>query len=87
VFGGHEHTMRQTVIALVEGSALSEHDNPGEATLHVLSGRVTLTSEDTSWEARAGDLLVIPPTRHEVHADVDSTLLLTVVPRSRLEGS
>lgn len=47
VFGGHEQVMRQTVIALQAGSALSEHNNPGEATVHVLHGRVRL---------RAGDL-------------------------------
>ena len=40
VYGGHERSLRQTVIALTAGSELSEHENPGEATLIVLSGRV-----------------------------------------------
>jgi len=35
VYGGHEHVLRQTVIALVGGSRLEEHENPGEATGHV----------------------------------------------------
>ena len=39
VFGGHEHVMRQTVIALCGGQQLAEHDNPGEATVYVLRGR------------------------------------------------
>ena len=40
VYGGHEHVLRQTVIALAAGQALAEHENPGEATVHVLHGRV-----------------------------------------------
>ena len=31
--GGHEHQLRQTLIALTAGQALSEHENPGEATV------------------------------------------------------
>lgn len=42
VFGGHEQMLRQTVIAMARGRALAEHDNPGEATLQVLRGRVRL---------------------------------------------
>ena len=40
VFGGHEKILRQTVIAMVKGTRLSEHQNPGEATIFVLRGRV-----------------------------------------------
>src|SRR5690348_8759885 len=32
VFGGHEHVLRQTVIALLAGRVLGDHENPGEAT-------------------------------------------------------
>ncbi|MGV9427921.1 cupin domain-containing protein [Streptomyces sp. NPDC003656] len=78
VYGGHEHTLRQTLMALAEGTVLAEHENPGEATVQVLGGRVRLTSADTSWEGRTGDFLVVPPTRHGLEALEDSTLLLTV---------
>jgi hypothetical protein len=44
VFGGHEHTLRQTVIALAAGRRLDEHDSPGEAIVHVLHGRVRLVA-------------------------------------------
>ena len=44
VFGGHEHTLRQTVIAIKAGHKLSDHANPGEATVQVLRGRVRLTA-------------------------------------------
>lgn len=60
VYGGHEHTLRQTVLALTAGTSLAEHESPGEATLFVLRGRVRLTSGETTWEGRSGDLIVIP---------------------------
>lgn len=82
VYGGHEHTLRQTVVALVDGSALDEHESPGEATLQVLTGRVQLTASDDAWIGRAGDLLVIPPARHSLQALEDSTILLTVAKSS-----
>jgi quercetin dioxygenase-like cupin family protein len=78
VYGGHEHRLRQTVVALTKGTALAEHDSPGEATLQVLSGRVVLTAGDDSWEGRTGDLIVIPPARHRLDAVEDATVLLTV---------
>ncbi len=81
VAGGHDHTMRQTVVALPAGSALGEHDTPGEATLYVISGRVQLTADPESWQVRAGDLLDIPPQRHTLQALEDSAVLLTAVPR------
>ncbi len=79
VYGGHEHLLRQTVIALTAGSSLAEHEAPGEATLHVLNGRVRLVDSRTNWEGSAGDLLVIPQERHSLEAIEDSAVLLTVV--------
>jgi quercetin dioxygenase-like cupin family protein len=78
VFGGHEQTLRQTLVALTAGTTLAEHENPGEATVHVLSGRVRLTAGEDSWDGRAGDLLVIPPSRHDLRAVDDAAILLTV---------
>jgi quercetin dioxygenase-like cupin family protein len=78
VFGGHEHSLRQTVIALRRGTTLDEHENPGEATVHVLTGRVRLLSGETTWEGRAGDLLVVPAARHSLAAVDDAAVLLTV---------
>lgn len=57
VYGGHEHALRQTVIALTKGQSLHEHNSPGEATVYVLTGRVRLSAGDVSWEGKAGDLL------------------------------
>lgn len=78
VFGGHEQTLRQTVMAMAAGSSTGEHASPGEATLQVLHGRVRLTAGDDAWEGRTGDLLVIPPASHAVAALEDAVLLLTV---------
>ncbi|MDQ2837309.1 MAG: cupin domain-containing protein [Actinomycetota bacterium] len=78
VYGGHEHVLRQTLIALIGGQVLDEHDNPGEATVHVLHGRVRLHSGDVTWEGTPGDLLVVPASRHSLEAIEDSAVLLTV---------
>lgn len=78
VYGGHEHVLRQTVVALREGTELSEHDNPGEASVLVLRGRVRLHSGQDSWEAMTGDLLAIPPARHSLQSLEDSVIVLTV---------
>ena len=44
IHGGHTHALRQTVLALLAGQALGEHESPGEATLQVLVGRVRLSA-------------------------------------------
>lgn len=79
VHGGHEHRLRQTVIALQEGRRLGPHPSPGEATIYVLSGRVLLESEGMSWAGWNGDLLIVPPADHALTAVEDSVVLLTVV--------
>ena len=81
VYGGHEKTLRQTVIGMVAGAELTEHENPGEATVLVLSGRVQLKSGETSWDGRDGDLLVVPDARHSLLAVEESAVLLTVAKR------
>ncbi|WP_067441228.1 cupin domain-containing protein [Nocardioides jensenii] len=82
VYGGHEHDMRQTLIALAAGRSLGEHESPGEASLQVLVGTVRLTAGAEVWEGAAGDYLVIPDARHDLHADTDAVVLLTVATRA-----
>lgn len=79
VHGGGGSALRQTVLALVAGQELAEHDSPGEATLHVLRGRVRLAAGDDAWEGGTGELATIPPQRHSLVALEDSVILLTVV--------
>ena len=78
VFGGHEKVLRQTVVGMVAGARLAEHENPGEATVLVLRGRLRLSVADLSWDAEQGDLLIVPDSRHSVEALENCAFLLTV---------
>ncbi|KAA0925190.1 MULTISPECIES: cupin domain-containing protein [Rhodococcus] len=79
VYGGHDHALRQTLIALAAGAELSEHNNPGEATVHVLSGRVELVSGSNVWCGMSGDFLIVPEAPHSLRAMTDAAVLLTTV--------
>ncbi len=79
IHGGSARALRETVIALLSGHELAEHDSPGEATLQVLRGRVRVTSGDDAWEGGVGEHLIIPKARHALVALEDSAVLLTVV--------
>jgi quercetin dioxygenase-like cupin family protein len=78
VHGGHDHVLRQTVIALRAGETLHEHHSSREATLQVLAGRVRLTAGARTAEGVPGDLLAVPAESHTLDAVEDSALLLTV---------
>ncbi len=79
VRGGHDHHLRETVIALAAGRELAEHDSSGEATLQVLHGSVRLVAGDDVGELAVGDFVVIPRMRHSLEAVEDSAVLLTVL--------
>jgi quercetin dioxygenase-like cupin family protein len=79
LLAGQEHPLSQTVIAILAGHGLGEHDSPGEATLQLLSGRVRFVAGADSCELDAGDFLPLPRERHSVDALEDAVLLLSVV--------
>jgi quercetin dioxygenase-like cupin family protein len=79
IHAGHDRALRQTVLALVAGCELAEHDSPGEATLQVLRGRVRLIAGNEQWQGAVGDYVTIPPERHSLAALDDAAVLLTVV--------
>lgn len=82
VYGGRDHDLRQTLIAMKAGTVLGEHEAPGEATLQVMSGHVVLRADGDEWQGEAGDHLVIPPQRHDLAARADAVVLLTVATRA-----
>jgi len=58
-------------------SWLSDHENPGEATLQVLVGQVRLSWSDGAVDLDAGGHVVIPQERHGLLAVTDAVVLLT----------
>ena len=76
--GAHGHHLGQVLLALTQGADMRDHVNPGEATIQVLRGRITLGWDDGSVEIDAGRWAVIPPVTHHVRAEEDSVILLTV---------
>lgn len=84
VYGGHQRSLRQTVVALTAGNSLAEHDSPGEATLLVLNGKLSLICGENSWKGSTGDFLAVPAERHSVEALEDVAFLLTVAMKTRV---
>lgn len=82
VHGGSGHALRQVVMALAAGRKLAEHENPGETTLLVLSGKVELSAVSTKAALATGDYVIVPPERHDLTALEDSAVLLTIVSRA-----
>jgi quercetin dioxygenase-like cupin family protein len=70
--------LRQTVIALLGGQGLAEHESPGPASLLVLRGKVRLLAGDRTVVLGVREICPIPDQRHAVEADEDSVLLLSV---------
>lgn len=70
--------LKQSLLALVGGQRLADHDSPTAATLQVLQGAVRLTGGGDV-DLRPGDIAPIPPVRHGLEALDDAVVLLTVV--------
>ncbi|WP_295693796.1 LuxR family transcriptional regulator [Lapillicoccus sp.] len=70
--------LRATVIALVSGTELAEHDAPPAATLQVVQGQVRLYWEHGERVLDQGEITDIPPARHALQARTDAVVLLTV---------
>ena len=75
---GAHAPLKQTLLALLGGQSLAEHDAPAAAVLHVLIGRVRLVAGDDEFFLEAGDHVRIPPVRHHLDGLDDSVVLLTV---------
>jgi len=74
----HDGSLRQTLIALVSGTELAEHNSPHAASLQVLVGRLRVTGVETAAMV-AGEIALLTHLRHAVLAEEDSVFLLTTV--------
>jgi quercetin dioxygenase-like cupin family protein len=70
--------LRQTLVALLAGAELGEHESPGPASLLVIRGRVRIVAGDSTTELAAHEFSPVPDRRHSLHADEDSLVLLSV---------
>jgi quercetin dioxygenase-like cupin family protein len=70
--------LRQTLIALLGGAELGEHESPGPASLLVLRGRVRVLAGGETVEIGTHQFSPVPDRRHSLHADEDSVVLLSV---------
>jgi len=60
--------LRQMLTALAAGRVMAEHKSPGDASLLCLQGRAVVHAGDADVELGPGDLVAVPPQRHDVEA-------------------
>lgn len=76
---GREAGVSLVMMALESGDLLAEHSAKGTVTVHVLRGHATLTAAGESFDLRPGQLVMMQPrVRHDVHAEEQSVVLLTI---------
>lgn len=75
---GEGAPLKQTLMALTAGRELAEHRAPGPATLQVLLGDVSLRTSDTEVQLGEGHWAAIPLESHDLLANADAVVLLTV---------
>lgn len=78
--------LKQTLLALVAGRSLADHESPGAATLHVLTGVIRLTGGPEDLELHRGDHAAIPSVRHGLDALDDAVVLITIAQSPRPEA-
>lgn len=75
----HDGPLRQSVLALLAGTELGEHNAPPAASLLVLHGSVRVTTPSGHEDLAHGELRVLTHERHAVLALEDCAFLLTTV--------
>lgn len=80
--------LRTVLIVMAAGKTIPRHDAEVSTSVQTLSGHVRLQLPGRSVDLPEGGLLVMAPgLEHDVYAEVDSTLLLTLGwPEQRPEG-
>ncbi|GAA3321473.1 cupin domain-containing protein [Paeniglutamicibacter sulfureus] len=69
--------LRHTLITLLAGSTLNDHEKPEAATLQVLRGSIVVNWLGDSRAIAHGGLFVLPDAIHNVVATEDCAFLLT----------
>lgn len=75
---GAHGPLKQTLLALKAGQALSEHTTNGPATIQLLRGSATINAGDETLELAAGSWATIPRERHDLQAEEDTLAVITV---------
>jgi quercetin dioxygenase-like cupin family protein len=75
--------LKQTLLAIAAGQRLDEHQAPGPATLQVLSGDVIMRTGVSELQLHQHHWAAIPPAAHDLRAETDAVVLLTVAMPSR----
>ena len=70
--------LKQTLLGMVEGTRLEDHEAPGPATIQVLSGEVRLGTSGGSVVLSRGQWAPIPDELHDLTATTDAVVLLTI---------
>jgi quercetin dioxygenase-like cupin family protein len=83
IHGGHVTSLRQTVIGVAAGHRLDEHENTGEITLQLLTGRARVAAASDEVVLDAGDYAVIPLAWDSFEALEDAVVLLSAAVQGR----
>ena len=75
----HDGPLRQTLVAIVAGTGLGEHNSPPAASMQILHGRVKVTADEGEVVLNVGELRGLTHHRHSVTAIEDSVFILTTV--------
>lgn len=75
---GAHAPLKQTIVAILEGGRLDPHTTNGKATMHVLHGRVVVTAAGAELALDAGQWAVVPDGQHDLRAESDTVVLMTV---------
>jgi quercetin dioxygenase-like cupin family protein len=71
-------------LVLPAGKEIARHEVPGEITLQCLEGKIQVCAGDSACELAAGELIYVSSSApHSLHADEDSSLLLTILLRPK----
>ncbi len=67
------------LFAFEEGATMPDHEVDGEVTIHVLEGELHIDTDEHHHEIEAGEVLILSPqVTHDVDAQAESRMLLTV---------